>query len=525
MPSLIRSQESFNDVLPSVLEKRASPKPQLQTERLKHITLDSGGDSVDGNEELLQMISKQINKSRKVMVLTGAGISCNAGIPDFRSSDGLYSLVKKKYPDVQIRSGQDMFDISLFQEEEKISVFATFMDSLHSSTIMAKPTRTHEFIAHLKNKKRLLRCYTQNIDGLEEQLGLEMSRNLDQSSSFNSQWKSFDVVQLHGDLNSLSCTQCFKAFNWSRSWKRILKNGALPPCPRCHEFNQQRTSQGKRLRNNVGILRPNIVLYGENHPSCELITHGLNMDIAKGKPDLLIIMGTSLKVDGVKKLVKSISKQVHERSGIVLLINNTNIGDCNWHGIIDYQLVSDCDEWVSDLKKRIPEFFLSQQQVDKLRQLKREASELRKKQREEKKQLQSVELETKQTPNTPPTTPSPTKRKHGSINIAPLEIDGLKSVVIEPADTDILRGPQMDVNTSGISCNKVFMKLVKDDREYEKLSELSHSDLLENSFKTQNHRSPKRMHLSTAGILNEFSEIPTELDETQQHLTAIRNNS
>ncbi|AEY96755.1 FAEL229Wp [Eremothecium gossypii FDAG1] len=504
MPSLIQSQESFDEELPNVLEKKATPKPQLQTEKLKHIELDS--DNVD--EELLSMINRQIGRSRKIMVLTGAGISCSAGIPDFRSSGGLYNMVKKQYPEVQIRSGQEMFDISLFREEEKISVFATFMDSLHSSAIQAKPTRAHEFIAHLKNRGKLLRCYTQNIDGLEEHLGLEMSHSVDPGASFNTQWKNLDVVQLHGDLNSLSCTQCFEVFNWTRSWKRILKAGELPPCPRCCAFNQERENQGKRLRNSVGILRPNIVLYGENHPSCEFITQGLNMDIAKGKPDLLIIMGTSLKVDGVKKLVKSISRQVHERSGIVLLINSTTIGDCNWHGIIDYQILAECDAWVADLKKRLPDFFMTQQQVDKLRQLKREASELKKRQRKE--QYLFPPEERRNIPNTPPSTPSPTKRRRAAANTPSSTLRTLKETVVTLPPTQV---PSLQRDQRDTTMNKIYMKLIKDDDHYAKLTDMPEEELMQSVIAEKKAIAPSKNRKVKDSQSMDFDEVPTDVDE------------
>lgn len=393
--------------------KRVTLGSMIQTERVRHLSISDYQETGE-NSELVSQINRVIHRSRKCVVLTGAGISCNAGIPDFRSFEGLYRMVKEQYPEVNIRSGQDMFDISLFREEEKISVFASFMESLYSHTIQAKPTKTHEFIAHLKNRGKLLRCYTQNIDGLEEMLGLQMSNSRDVEQSFSSQWKNLDVVQLHGDLTTLSCTQCFKVFSWSRYWKRCLKNGELPVCPKCLEKNNRRSSEGKRCLGHSGMLRPNIVLYGENHPNADFITQGLNLDINRGKADLFLIMGTSLKVDGVKRLVKTISKQVHDRGGLVILVNKTTIGDGSWHGIIDYQIEADCDQWVTELKKHMSDFFLTQQQLDKIRQLKREASELRKRQREEK-----LLQKRKQQSNSPSdlTTPpnSPKKRKTTSL--------------------------------------------------------------------------------------------------------------
>lgn len=385
--------------LTKAIRSRSVEVTDLKTERISHIL------SLNPDDERLRGINHQLNKSRRIIVLTGAGISCNAGIPDFRSSDGLYNLVKNEHPNVNLGSGQEMFDISLFRDELKISVWATFMERLYSSVRMAQPTRTHRFIAHLKDRSKLLRCYTQNIDGLEENLGLEMSSSKEEEdnngkkNSFTAMWKHLDVVQLHGDLNTLSCTKCFNVFGWSRFWARSLRRGELPECPKCADKRLKRFQAGKRAIDNTGILRPNIVLYGENHPSGELITKGLNLDILRGKPDFFIIMGTSLKVDGVKKVVKQVSKQVHERGGIVILINKTSVGDATWQGIIDYQIWADCDSWVESVEKDIPDFFKSQKQIDKLRQLRREASELRKKKSEEKKMKEAKTIKT------PPTTP------------------------------------------------------------------------------------------------------------------------
>lgn len=406
MASLILSQESREssfDESDSSACNRSPPRESIGTPHKLNLSVNklvSITDMQEDADKLLQ-INKVLSKSRKIIVLTGAGISCNAGIPDFRSSSGLYDLVKKQFPELSMKSGQEMFDISLFRDELKISVFATFMEKLYSSVRLAQPTKTHKFIAHLKNRNKLLRCYTQNIDGLEEGLGLEMSTGeQDQrmlNSGFNTRWKNYDVVQLHGDLNTLACTKCFHVFPWNRFWCRSFRRGELPTCPTCEEKNWKRFQEGKRQIDNTGFLRPNIVLYGENHPSSEFIAQGLSLDILKGKPDFFIIMGTSLKVDGVKRVVRQIARQVHERGGIVLLVNKTSIGDSSWHGLIDYQIMTDCDTWVSHLEEQIPDFFKTQEQLNRLRQLRREASDLRKR--------KAAEQNAKNAIKTPPSTP------------------------------------------------------------------------------------------------------------------------
>lgn len=328
-------------------------------------TIDLSGE-IPSNEQIkLSEVSKIIFKSRKAVVLTGAGISCNAGIPDFRSSDGLYNMVKSKFPK-KIVKGQDLFDISIFRDEVTLSLFCTFMESLYLSSIDAKPTETHRFIKILKEKKKLLRCYTQNIDGLEDKMNLKMGINLsefDCNGPFNKTWQDLDVVQLHGNINNLACTQCFHSFNWNVEYREQFSNGSNPECKNCYLKYQERLYLGKRLTGNIGMLRPNIVLYGENHPQSEILANGLNKDVNL-KPDLFIIMGTSLKVDGIKRLVKTLAQSVHNRGGTVLFVNKTPISQAMWSNIIDYEILCDCDEFVKLLKYEIPDLFLTQEQLD-----------------------------------------------------------------------------------------------------------------------------------------------------------------
>lgn len=345
----------------------------------------------------LSDISKIIFKAKKTTVLTGAGISCNAGIPDFRSGDGLYNLVKSKYPNKVVK-GQDLFDISLFRDEITLQIFCTFMESLYTSSLGAKPTETHKFIKHLKDKNKLLRCYTQNIDGIESKINLNTGikssdfclENL--ASKFNKSWKNLDVVQLHGDLNQLTCTQCFATFDWTKMYQDMLSNGDNPECSKCYEKYQQRMYSGKRLTGNIGILRPGIVLYGENHPQSDILTQGLNIDI-RSKPDLLIIMGTSLKVDGVKKLVKGLATSIHEKGGKVLFINKTPVSSSQWESHIDYQILCDCDDFVKILKQEIPDLFLTQEQLDSKRLKQLEARRIKQEQIQIKKEQLQIKRE------------------------------------------------------------------------------------------------------------------------------------
>lgn len=365
----------------------------------------------------LNEVTKAISQNKKMIVLTGAGISCNAGIPDFRSENGLYNMVKEKYPNTVV-TGKDLFDISLFRSESTIGVFSTFMESLYSHSIDAIPTETHKFIKTLKKKKKLLRCYTQNIDSIERKLQLNTGV-VREDIQFKKQWQNLDVVQLHGDLNYLVCSNCNSLFNWNDDYRQVLSDGEFPDCHKCLESYNTKIANGKRSSSlNVGFLRPNIVLYGENHPNCENLSKGLLMDI-RLKPDCLIIFGTSLKVHGVRKLVKTLAKEIHgKKKGKVIFVNKTQPSSSQWNDSIDYFIESDCDTFVSFLKSELPDLFLSQIELDTLAEANKK-DKLNHKPRAKKtsnnKSMSSLLM-------TPPTTPTSASR-----NVEHVEPNSVKS--------------------------------------------------------------------------------------------------
>jgi len=207
----------------------------------------------------------------------------------------------------------------------------------------AKITPTHHFVKDLDNQGKLLRCYTQNIDSLERRL--ELSTDITDK-------KNAKIVQLHGDMDRVVCTLCQETFEFTNEHKTIFKEGNSIPCPSCQSKSNIRELTGKRAIS-VGSLRPNIVLYNEHHVNGDLINDFANYDMAR-KPDLLIVIGTSLKVYGIKNLVKRLAQVVHTRkSGKVIFINKTELGCKSWDDIFDYEIISTSDEAVTLLKKEI----------------------------------------------------------------------------------------------------------------------------------------------------------------------------
>lgn len=109
--------------------------------------------------------------------------------------------------------------------------------------------------------------------------------------------------------------------------------------------------------------QPNIVLYGEEHPLAEKIGSLTAADL-RSNPDMMIILGTSLKVFGLKRIVREFAKAVHARGGKVIYINNTPAASSTWKDVIDYHINMDCDRWVADVKKRRPDIWEVQSTLD-----------------------------------------------------------------------------------------------------------------------------------------------------------------
>lgn len=222
--------------------------------------------------------------------------------------------------------GQDLFDATLFRDKRQTECFYTFMAELKSVISTAIPTATHSFIHGLQERGQLMRCYTQNIDCLEDPLDLS-------------------VVRLHGAMDRVKCTLCAASYDFTSDYEDQFRNGSPPVCPQCELYDNERMRLGKRQLA-MGTLRPNIVLYNEDHPEGDSIGKLQTSDL-KRKPDLMIVMGTSLKIPALKKFIKQAAKLIHStRNGKVVFVNRT-APTKEWEKVFDYEVLGDTDDWVN----------------------------------------------------------------------------------------------------------------------------------------------------------------------------------
>ena len=98
----------------------------------------------------------------------------------------------------------------------------------------------------------------------------------------------------------------------------------------------------------IGTLRPDIVLYGEHQPNSEDIAKIINHNLL-WKPDMLLVMGTSLSIESLNIAIKAVAKEVKKQGGLSIFINRTAAKSMGkWKQIFDYHVESEVDDWVRE---------------------------------------------------------------------------------------------------------------------------------------------------------------------------------
>jgi NAD+-dependent protein deacetylase SIR2 len=235
----------------------------------------------------------------------------------------------------------------VYNNDKATTEFHKKIREISTISSTAHPTAFHEFLANLARDDRLLRLYTQNIDCIDTRLpGLATSVPL----PHHGPWPR--TIQLHGSLEHVICQKCRAMGTLD---PEAFHGPEAPSCANCIDDQFVRRMAGKRSHG-VGKLRPRITLYGEDYPfDSESIGSVVACDL-RSKPDALIVVGTTLHLPGVQRIVREMAHTVaNNRTGLVIWANrepppqslSTRLG-ISW----DFIVQSSSDEIAGRLLRR-----------------------------------------------------------------------------------------------------------------------------------------------------------------------------
>ena len=199
-------------------------------------------------DELARKAAELIVGSHRLVVFTGAGISTESGIPDFRSPGGIWS-----------RFDPDDFTYQKFVADAESRRKQWRMLGEGHLTTNARPNAAHYAIAELDSMGRLDCVITQNVDNLHHKAGVPAEK----------------VFELHGNMQWAICLSCGKRYPFEEVKARLDAGEEIPDCPSCG-----------------GMLKPDAVLFGEQLPAAVL--HEASQ--RSSSCDLFIVVGSTLVV-------------------------------------------------------------------------------------------------------------------------------------------------------------------------------------------------------------------------------------
>lgn len=207
------------------------------------------------SEDVYKFLDILISSQRTVF-LTGAGISTDSGIPDYRSPEtGLWNKIDQSVVSLEgfLKNPQNYYSYAL---------------DLYPIRSAAKPNSAHFMLAHLEKEGAIEGIVTQNVDGLHQGAGSEK------------------VYELHGSTKRVVCLDCKTLFSMDKTMKRVL-GGENPPLCGCG-----------------GLLKPDAVFFGEALPE-KVWNEAINLI---NNTELLVVVGTSLQVFPVSSLPSLVLK-------------------------------------------------------------------------------------------------------------------------------------------------------------------------------------------------------------------------
>lgn len=239
------------------------------------------------NEEAYQSVAALIDQSRCIVAFTGAGISTESGIPDFRSPGGVWS---------RYDPNDFLYQTFMSSHEARIKYWRMSEEFL-VDILSAKPNPAHEALYDLERLGKVDCVITQNVDGLHQRAGSSPQK----------------VIELHGTVHSVSCQECGKAYSRQEISQRIRDGIEAPYCDACE-----------------GPVKPDTISFGQAMPERET---RLAMERSRAC-DLFIVIGSSLVVhpaammpieavrNGAKLVIINLSETPHDEYSSVSLRQN-----------------------------------------------------------------------------------------------------------------------------------------------------------------------------------------------------------
>jgi NAD-dependent deacetylase len=203
----------------------------------------------DGLQAPIQTVAALIRQARYVFVLTGAGISTESGIPDFRGPAGVWTRDPK---------AERLSTLSYYMSDPQVRA-ESWRQRLDHPAWSAQPNAGHLALAELERKGRLQTLVTQNIDGLHHQAGSSPEI----------------TIEIHGTMREVVCMMCGERAPMERALARVRAGEADPPCSSCG-----------------GILKSATISFGQNLDPDDLA----RSQVAAAKSDFFLAVGTSLAV-------------------------------------------------------------------------------------------------------------------------------------------------------------------------------------------------------------------------------------
>ncbi|KAF2463817.1 DHS-like NAD/FAD-binding domain-containing protein [Lindgomyces ingoldianus] len=249
-----------------------------------------------------------------IVIISGAGISTNAGVDNFCSFSGTGL------------SSQSLFHSSAYCILERAAQLHSQLLTIFTSASTSGPTSLDSLMEAWAQRGRIRRHYTQNIDCRSDRLPSLSQR----------------TIMLHGRVDTLRCSirpqHTFRVT--AESFSHLINDR----CPLCEDEQKQRELEGNRRRS-TGSLRSNVLLYGECNPEEPEIVAAFNDDLHR-PVDAVIIAGTRLAIDDLRNFVGKLYEKAKSdnRKCLIVWVNRESPKIKNDFEI-DHVFLGDCDEF------------------------------------------------------------------------------------------------------------------------------------------------------------------------------------